>query len=283
MPSGDVTAAIRGALESGLDAPTHLDLKPSGDGRLSSAPSLRVFLLDELRARDPAAAKEAARKILQTFTTPDEWAISLAVCAGDASAAGREFVQGKAREMVKHEPWQQQPTAGFLEAFDVFVFTRDTEFVPDLAGLLNQSTNRAIAHAAFLTLDRLVMSDPVATLGALESNPALLQQRQATRSGYFARADVRDPQQRAVLERYLLNPALGADELARFAGTFPSGNFMVSQNLLTRSATPDAASLTQIDAATVTLIDQWLADSRFQSRKEQLEKIRARLRQELPR
>ena len=275
----EAVAAIRAALESGVDAPTRLDLKPGAAGTLADAPSLRVFLLDQLQALDAAAARELAKKILETFTTPDEWAMSLAVCAADTSAAGREFVQGKAREMAQHKPWQREPGAGFLEAFDVFVFTHDTEFAPQLAAFLGQTNNRALAHAAFLTLDRLAQSDTAATLNALAARPELLQDREATRAGYFARADVRDGEQRAVVERYLLNTALSADELEQFAGTFPNANFMVSQNLLTRPTTPDAAEISARDAAALNTVNQWLADPRFAKLNPSLTVIRARLEQ----
>ena len=282
MAQSNAVAAIRAALESGLDAPTGVDLKPSGDGRLATASSLRVFLLDQLRELDVEAAREFAKKILGTFTTPDEWAMALAVCATDTSAAGRDFVQRKAREMVSHEPWQQQPSAGFLEAFDVFVFTRDTVFAPELAAFVGQTNNRALAHAAFLTLDRLAFSDTATTLNALAAKPELLQGREATRAGYFARADVRDGEQRAVLERYLLNADLPASELDRFAGTFPNANFMVSQNLLTHSATPDAAWIASRDAASLRAVEQWLADPRFAHLKSSLAILRARLERIVP-
>lgn len=277
LPKADAVALIRKALAAGLDAPTGLDLKPGGDGKLAAASSLRVFLLDQLLALDAPAARDFAKKILEFFTTTDEWAVSLAACATDTSAAGRDFAQRKAREMVLHEPWQQQPSAGFLEAFDVFVFTHDTAFAPELAGFLGQTTNRALAHAAFLTLDRLVLSDTAATLDALSARPELLQTRESTRAGYFARADVRDAEQRAVLEHYLLNPALTPAELDRFAGTFPNANYMVSQNLLTPSSTPDAATLAARDAASLLILDQWLADPRFAHRKPALTSIRSRL------
>ena len=142
---------------------------------------------------------------------------------------------------------------------------------------LGQTNNRALAHAAFLTLDRLAQSDTAATLNALAAKPELLQGREATRAGYFARADVRDGEQRAVLERYLLNASLPPAELERFAGSFPNANFMVSQNLLTSSTTPDGAAIAARDAATLPVVEQWLADPRFAHLKPALTTIRARL------
>lgn len=282
MTSAEAVQALRDALASGVDAPTGFDLKPDGKGRLVGASSLRVFLLDELLARDPAAAREVARGILARFTTSDEWAASLAVCATDASAAGVDFLREKTRALILHEPWQREPTAGFLEAFDAVVFTRDTAFAPELAGLLNQTNHRALAHAAFLTLDRLALADPAATLTPLAARPELLALRPATRAGYFARADVRDPVQRALVENYLLQSSLAPAELEHFTGTFPNANFMVSQNLLTRSTTPDAVAIAARDAASLAIVEQWLADPRFAHLSPALTRTRARLQQFVP-
>ena len=277
LPREEAVAVIRSVLRSGLDAPTGLDLKPGPKGTLNSAPSLRVFLLDQLRALDPLAAREIARGILEKSTSPDEWALGLAISATDASPAGHEFLRDKSRQLATNQEWQGEPTAGFLEAFDVFVFNRDTEFTPQLASLLAQTNNRALAHAAFLTLDRLVLAEPAGTLGELLKNPALMQGREATRSGYFARADVRDAAQRAMLEGYLLSPGISASELERWAGTYPNANYMMSVNLLTSPGTPDGAEIAARDQAAFQMVNAWLADARFAGMKPALQSVRARL------
>jgi hypothetical protein len=104
-----------------------------------------------------------------------------------------------------------------------------------------------------------------------------MQGREQTRANYFARADVRDPQQRQVLESYLLDPRTSAQELQQFAGLFPNANFMVSQNLLTPTPTPDHAALTSRDAASLQLVQAWLVDPRFAKLQPQLQRAKQRL------
>lgn len=277
MPKPDAVTFLRLALESGTDAPTGLDFKPDGKGGLTDVSSLRVFLLDQLRALDPEVAREFARAILARPTTADEWALSLAVVATDPTSAGRDFLRQKSRELALHKPWQGEPSAGFLEAFDAFVFNRDTDFVPELSSMLAQTNNRALAHAAFLTLDRLVQAAPAVTLDSLLQQPGLGMTRDATRAGYFARADVRDPAQLGVLEKFLTQPAISVTERERFLAGFPSANFMVSQNLLTSSATPAGSEIAARDLATLKVLNNWVSDPRFAGLKPALESARDRL------
>src|SRR5205823_4126453 len=135
----------------------------------------------------------------------------------------------------------------------------------------------AAAHAAFLALDRLIINQPASLLAALQADPALMQGRDTTRADYFARADMRDAQQREVLEKYLLDPRIGAAELAQFAGIFPNANFMISQNLLTPNLTPDHSSLVNRDAQALRVMQEWIADPRFARLRPQLETVRLRL------
>lgn len=277
MPREVAVRAILELLNSGKDHVTGIDFKPDGRGGLAGCSSLRVLLLDQLRKLDPKEAQKMARSILSKHKSPDEWATSLAILAADSDEASRQFVRQKSREMALHEPWQDAPSAGFLEAFDVFVHNRDTEFVPQLSSFLGQTNNQALAHAAFLTLDRLVQAAPVATLDALLKNPEWLRAREATRAGYFARADVRDPAQLALLEQFLTQPAISVTERERFLAGFPSANFMISQNLLTPSATPAGSEIAARDQATLKVLNNWVSDPRFAGLKPALESARDRL------
>ena len=280
MPREQSVAAIRAALASGRDAETGLGFKIGAGGALSEAPSLRVFLLDELARLNPAAAAELARSILATKTSADEWAVALRNLARvQNTEADRTFLQGKMRELLTHEPWQKEASAGYLEAFDVAVHLRSASLAPELSELLRRKENdqRAAAHAAFLALDRLAIADPVPLLSRLTDEPALMQGREATRAGYLARADVSDPAQRAIVERYLMDASRPAEELKSFAGVFPNGNFMISQNLLTTVATPDRATQLARDQAALRVVNEWLADARFAGIRATLEQMRTRL------
>jgi hypothetical protein len=278
MPTNAAVAIIRQFLDSKADAATRLGFKLASNGLLDEAPTLRTFLLDELARLDPAAAADYSKVILASMDSPDEWAVALRNLAlGDASADGRALLQQKTAQMLQYSAWQQNPSVGYLEAFDVPVYLGGTDFVPALSGLVQSLDNPAIAHAAFLALDRLVINNPATVLESLEAAPDSMTGRESTRADYFARADVRDPQQRQVLESYLLNPSIGPAELQIFAGVFPNGNFMISPNLLTQPTTLDHATLIDRDQQSLAVAQQWLADPRFATVSSELQTVVQRL------
>ena len=271
-------AAILAELDSGKDAPTGQDFKVGPNGSLISAPTRRVMLLDELTRRDAKAAAAYAEKILRSFNSSDEWALALrAYALANPTPEGRAFLAAKFREMVGHEAWRKDPSTGFLEAFDVAVHLGGTNLMPTLTELVRQPDNRAVSHAAYLALDRLTISDPVSTLNNLLGQPDALNGREVTRANLFARADVSNPQQKAILENYLLSLAPGPAELEAFAGLYPNANYMISDNLLTRVATPDRDWQVQHDREALKLIESWQADPRFDKLRPQLQEIKSRL------
>jgi hypothetical protein len=273
-PASEIVAQ----LDSGQDAPTGRDFTIGPDGTLLSASTRRVALLDQLGRIDPAAAAAYAEKILSSFSSPDEWAISLrnyALARGDDNA--RAFLQQKLREMLHYDSWQKNPSTGYLEAFDVAVHVGGTELIPDLTELLRQKDNQAVAHAAYLAVDRLTIQEPGTTLELLQREPDLMTGREATRANYFARANVEDDKQRAILEKYLLDPKRDAAELNTFAGLFPSGNFMISHNLLTRCETPTGETLARQDRHALDVVNAWLVDPRFEKARPYLEQTKTRL------
>ena len=280
IPRSEQIVSLRRFLESGKDESTRMGFELNADGSLAKAPTLRTMALDQLTALDPHAAAAVAKRIFESKTSSDEWAVALRACArADTNTATIEFLKSRAQEMVQYGPWRTNPSVGFLEAFDVFVYTRDAEFAPDLAGMIRDTANPAVAHAAFLALDRLTQSEPAAILQSLLENPALLEGREATRAGLFARADVRHPAQQELLAKYLLLSDRAPAELNSFASLFPNANFMISHNLLTQSATLTGDELRARDAAAWKMVNAWLADAKFQRLDPQLNQIRSRLEQ----
>jgi hypothetical protein len=278
MPKDAAVAAIRQFLDAKADASTHLGFKLASNGMLDEAPTLRTFLLDELGRLDPAAAADYSKVILASMDSSDEWAVALRnLATGDPSADGRALLAQKTAQMLQHTPWQQNPSAGFLEAFDVAVYLGGTGFVPTLSGLVRSQDNPAVAHAAFLALDRLVINEPAPILQAMENDPAMMAGRESTRADYFARANVSDPQQRQILESYLLNRAISTSELQTFASVYPNANFMVSANLLTPANLPSHDALINLDGQSLTVAQQWLTDPRFAQVAPELQTITQRL------
>lgn len=278
MPTNAAVDVVRQLLDSKTDAATHLGFKVASNGLLDDAPTLRTFLLDELGRLDPAAAAAYSKTILASKDSPDEWAVALRNLArGGSGEMDRSLLQEKTGEMIQYSPWQQDPSVGFLEAFDAAVYLGGTNLMPALSDLVKRQDNPAVVHAAFLALDRLVINDPATTLAALQAAPDLMQGREATRANYFARADVRDPQQKQLLENYLLNPQINGAEIDTFAGIYPNANFMISANLLTQNPSLDHASLMTRDAESLRVVQAWLTDPRFANLQPALTKIMGRL------
>ena len=278
LPPPTAISVIQGFLQSGTDAPTGLEFEVDADGFLTTSPSLRVFLLDQLAKVDRRAAADYAKQLLLTFTSPDEWAVCLRnVAWANGSGETRAFLEERMEQMLRHEPWQQNPSAGFLEAFDVAVYVGGTKLIPALSDLVQRTDNPGVTHAAYLALDRLTIRDPATTLAALQGTPELMRGREATRANYFARADVREVGQRQVLKRYPLSSERTGAELQTFAGLYPNANFTVSHNLLTKVQTPGHAELLSRDAEALRVAQEWLADAQFERLKPHLETIRNRL------
>jgi len=278
MPREAASLAIQQLLDRGDDSPTGLVFKLGADGSLVQAPTFRLFLLDQLLQADREAAAAYAAKILAAHGSPDEWAVSLRSYAlVRTNSEARAYLLGKFRELIHYEPWCSHPSVGFLEAFDVPVNQGGIELLPDLTELVRRTNSHAVAHAAYLALDRLTIADPAAVLEELQRQPTAMQGRELTRANLFARADVFDPRQRGILENYLTDPALSPAELRAFAGVYPNANYMVSHNLLTRTQTPNRDSLVRHDQFALQTVQQWLADPRFERVRPQLETIQQRL------
>lgn len=278
LPADRAAALIRGYLDSLADIAVPLDFAIAADGSLETAPTLRVWLLDTLTLVAPQAAAEYAQRVLASSNSADEWAVALRGY-GMGRPDDTTFLKAKAGELLARTDWRAKPSSGYLEAFDVLVHTRASEFTPQLATLVKDKQNRAVGHAAFLTLDRLIQQDVAKVLTQLQSQPELMTGREQTRANYFARADVRDPQQRTLLESYLLDPRRTPEELDTFAGIYPNANFMISHNLLTRTATPAGEDLAAHDREALKVVESWLSDPRFATQHARLEAIQRRLRQ----
>ena len=278
LSTNEAVAAIRRFFDTRADAATGQEFKIGGRGFLVEAPTLRTFLLNQLAVLDPVAAAACARDVLSASDSADEWAIALRNLArGDTSPGARALLEVKTGELLRNSTWQREPSSGYLEAFDTAVHLGGTNLMSPLADLVRQKDNRAVAHAAFLTLDRLVINQPAQTLAALSEHPDWMTGREETRANYFARADVGDAEQRRLVESYLLEASRSPAELQTFAGVFPNANFMISRNLLTENATLDRGTLTRRDQAALEAVNQWLADPRFDRVQPALLKMRERL------
>lgn len=282
LPKQDAVAWIRVFLATGEDRPTGLSFVIGLQGVLREWPTYRTFLIDQLLAIDPVAAASISREILAKPTTADEWALALRN-VGRSGAAGiapetNRYLAAKTEELIANPAWQAQPSIGYLNAFDVLVAANATASTPMLSGLIQRKDRRDLAHAGFLTLDRLVQRQPVELLDRLSRDQALQKSRPEMVAQQFARADVRVPAQREILKAWLLDPTRTADELRVFAGVYPNNNRFVSNNLLTTESGQAGADLAAHDRAALEIITTWVADPAFEPVKPHLRSMCERLR-----
>ncbi len=261
MDHAEALAWILEQLKTGEDFETGMDFTIGSGQNLTAWPSYRVFLLDLLYLVDAEAAARLSREILQSPRSADECAIAMRNVgrAGDV-----ELLKTKVAELVRQKEWRAKPSAGYLEAFDVIVHTKHTAMAPELLTLCDVKDQKAVRHAAFLTLDRLIVAKPEVVLPELAQTAAKHPESGLMLSNMIARADVRDAVQRQALETYLLDQQRTAAELQGFASVFPNANMAVSENLLTHSATIDGSELAAKDRASLETVAKWLADPRFE-------------------
>ncbi len=276
----EAVALIRDFLASGKDRDTGMEFEIETDGSLKSWPTLRTLLLDLVAAIDPVAAAEISREILAKPTTADEWAIALRnLGKSEPTPQTSAFLTEKAVELIRNPAWQAAPSVGYLNAFDVLVHTEATAATPLLSGLIQNKDRKDLAHASFLTLDRLVQRQPLEMLQRLAADTALHQSRPEMTAQQFARADLRDDAQRNIVKFWLLDPSRTASELRSFAAVYPNNNHFVSHNLLTSETPPQGADLAAHDRAALRIVKSWQDDPEFQPIRDHLSSMAARLEQ----
>jgi hypothetical protein len=272
MPRDAAVERLWAYLEAGEDHPTGLPWMLGPEGRLRTAPSLRVWLLDWLGRLDPEVAAGLAR---ETFAagpggSSDEWALHLRNLAWGDPAAVAGLVDA-ALAMLDHPPWRADPSAGFQEAFDVFVWSGAAEVAGHLARLLPPDQDPRLRNAANLALDRLVEANPSSVLPLLHQDLGALDPQPLTRAGYFARADLGDPRQRELVEAYFLDPRLTAAERDHFLALVPNLNRSFSYNLLSSNLASERDAVLENLRQTVDLLRAWREDPRFRSWRRSIE------------
>jgi hypothetical protein len=278
LPKDEALAVVAAFLSSGKDQPTGLEFEINPDGTLKGWPTLRTFLLDSLLALDPATAARMSRDLLATPTTADEWALALRnIGRVETGAEANAFLRERTEALITNPAWQADPSIGYLNAFDVLVHTNATASTPLLSNLIQDKDRRDLAHAGFLTLDRLVQRQPTVELQLLAADRALQQSRPEMVAQQFARADLRDAAQQALLKSWLLDPTRTPTELRSFAGVYPNSNRFISNNLLTTESQQPGTDLAAHDRQALEIVSGWLADPAFKSVKDHLLTMVSRL------
>ena len=148
-----------------------------------------------------------------------------------------------------------------------------------LSKLLRLKDRQDLAHAAFLTLDRLVQREPVKMLARLGEDHYLRQSRPQMTAQQFARADLRDATQRAIVKSWLLDTARTSTELENFSAIYPNNNKLISHNLLTSEEQVPGELLQAHDREALAVIQGWKVEPDFGSRTRYLEVMERRLSQ----
>jgi len=276
-PPDESVAAIQAFLATGRDAFTGEGFAVLNGGGLGGAPTMRILLLDMLgricQQHDRPEAVQQAKTLLERKTSADEWAVALRnVGWGDPNA--KPYLASKMREMLSEQAWRQQPSEGYLEAFDVIVFTRDAQFVDDLAEMIAQEKG-PLKRASAVALDRLSAQAPLDVMTRLNSNPKELADRPFLRADYFAKADLSQTAQLAAVETYLDRQDVALGEKTKFFKAIIAPGEFVSDNLLTPAVPPeDSPQRAQILQQTV---QQWQKNNRFPELRPALDLLGARL------
>ncbi|HET6406332.1 MAG TPA: hypothetical protein VFG14_00505 [Chthoniobacteraceae bacterium] len=249
--------AIRAFLATGKDVSTGLTFELGEGGNLDRAPTLRLLLLDLLgqlsRKAKTADASAVSKEILAEKKSSDEWAIALRNVAW-TEPQSQSYLAAKFAEMARHEPWRTRPGAGFLEAFDVAVYSREVSVLQPLGELLQQPETE-LQRAAAMALDRLAALAPLEVMQQLNAQPGMFADSPFLRADWFSKADLRDPAQRAAFETYLARGDVAMDEKSKAIKALAAPGEFISDNLLTPPPAP--ADDSARDAAVLTAAKDW--------------------------
>ena len=264
VPKSEAVAALIALLDSGLDAKTGLKFKVGPGGNLGGAPTLRVWMLDQLGRLDAAAAADYAGHIYARHDSADEWAIALRNDWREAAPTGRIGpVRARALELINDTEWAKEPSVGFLQALDLSVATMAWEAVPTLEKWLGPSQPTALRGGAWIALDRLTMEVPADFLPVLAQHRDWLTSQPMMRAGLMARADLAAESERKAVETYVLRDDVAATERERFFELLPNVSATVSYNLVTTARTPTPHQAARLDQAALAGVREWRAQQRF--------------------
>ncbi len=282
LPDEEAAAAIIAFLKSGENASLGLPFVVGADGMMDLVPTMRLALLDLLPSVDPVAALEMARSIMERRTSPDEYAIALRNLAwNDLDGDLRGELAGWFIDLLESH-WRNQPTAGFLESFDIAVEVGGAEIFSRLVSLTENASDSDISPAAFMSLDRMVLRDHSLLTAALAADPQWMSFAPQQRASLLSRLDITRPTEREVFSRYLSSSSHGAGELEYFAKVFPNRNYLYGHRLVTADdATPTINEVAAADAQVADALAA-LETSASAEAAETIRKIRDRLQKLSP-
>ena len=260
----DASRAIVRLLNTRQNALAFGRFAPGEDGFLSAYPSFRTALLDQLEKLDPAEAVDMGKSILADSENVDEWAISLRILSRHAqSIDDQNFLRGKVQELLHKDAWLEDPTFGFLHAFDAAVDGGALASIQRMEELLESEHDRAVTHAATISLDRLFQTHTQVGVEYLTNHPDFLNKAKGLRASLVARIDPADTNGIQLAEAYLGDPSFSVEEKQTFFQLFPNFNTTYSYNLITESKVPTRTDMRQASIAAFTELSVWSTENRY--------------------
>jgi hypothetical protein len=261
-------------LRSRRDATTGLGFLVGDGGMLETAPTLRMVLLDSLGRIDPIAAAEFSREMLGSLDFPaGEIALALRNLDWGGGKDDQVLFREQTLRYLSNHTWAKAADAAYLEGYDAAARLNDPLAVGILAKRASEDAEGPVAGAATLALERLASQGHAGVLGAIAKDSRIPADQKGE---LLARADVRDPDQREILEGFLQAPEnMGMVET--FLMAFPLASHTVGPRLMTDEKFPNADERREADEAALEAVRAWLEDKRFARHKESLEQVATRL------
>ena len=270
-PSAIASKSVQSILESGVDAFAFGRFSPGADGFLESYPTFRTALLDMLEQLDPALAVEVGKAILNTSENVDEWAISLRTLSRHVdSQSDQLFLNTKVQELLLRETWLEEPTFSFLHAFDAAVEGGQLISIERLGELMTEPPNRAVGHAATISIDRFFQQHAAVGASYLIEHPEFLNASSGFRATLIARVNPINNNEMAVAETYLDTQVFSKEEKRTFLETFPNFNSTFSFNLITGSLLIPREDMRERSVAAYNQLSVWLNEDRYPEFKDEI-------------
>ncbi|MCZ6672772.1 MAG: hypothetical protein O7C75_07525 [Verrucomicrobia bacterium] len=277
-PRSDASAAVTKVLASGEDAFAFGRFAPGADGFLKAYPTFRTALLDVLEMLDPAQAVEVSKAILNTSENPDEWALSLRIMSKHSESAQDEvFLQAKVQALLNKDEWLNEPSFAYLHAFDAAV--QDGQFITiqRLGELVSDSPNRAVGHAATLSVDRFFQIHSDVGVSCVINQPGFLEDAAGFRATLMARVNPASPREMNAVQNYLQGNQFSDQEKRTFLETFPNFNSTYSYNLITGSLLLSRGEMRERSIAALSQLKGWLNENRYPEFEDEINNTASRL------
>jgi hypothetical protein len=277
MERGAAVRLLTEFLRSGKDARLPFVFGVAKGGLVSHPTSMRVAILDFLGRLDAQVAKELAREIFGSSTSADEWAVSLRNYAWAIERKSDDAYRSVVKSYLSNSDWLAHPSAGYLHGFDAAtVLTGSAEVSSSLVTLASYGHHDAVRYAAYLTLDRLAVTDTTTVLSSLASDKNALNDQPERRARLFARADTTDQAQLAILNLYLAE-LTNSNEAHQFASRFPNFDSFSYPSLVSETSVPKRGDIVRQDADALVKTEAWLAAAPSSVIAPYLESLRAKL------